>query len=71
MVFYRDMKRQHWLIPPDIEDIIDDDHVCYIVDTVIDTMDFSEIEKDAEGPGHPTYHPRVLLKIIIMGMIDG
>ena len=71
MVFYKDMKKQNWLLPPNIEDIINDDHVCYIVDTIIDNMDLSEIEKEYEGPGHPAYHPRTLVKIIIMGIIDG
>ena len=70
MVFYKDGKKQNWLLPPNIKDIIDDDHICHIVDAVIDSMDFSEIEKKHEGPGHPGYHPKILLKIIIMGMID-
>jgi transposase len=70
MVFYRDKKKQNWLLPPNIEDIIDDDHICYIIDTVIDSIDFSEIEKKYDGPGHPAYHPKIILKLIIMGMID-
>ena len=65
MVFYKDGKKQNWLLPPNIKDIIDDDHICHIVDTVIDSMDFSEIEKNHEGPGHPGYHPKIILKIII------
>ena len=69
-MFYKDGKKQNWLLPPNIKDIIDEDHICHIVDTVIDSMDFSEIEKKQEGPGHPGYHPKIILKIIIMGMID-
>jgi len=71
MVFYCDMKKQNWLLPPNIEDMIDDEHLCYIVDTVIDSMDFSVQEKEADKPGHPGYHPRILIKILIMGIIDG
>ncbi|MHC4546633.1 MAG: IS1182 family transposase [Planctomycetota bacterium] len=70
MVFFKDEKKQNWLIPPNIKDMIDDDHICHIVDAVIDSMDFTEIEKKQEGPGHPGYHPKIILKIIIMGMID-
>jgi len=71
MVFYRDMKKQNWLLPPNIEDMIDDEHLCYIVDIVVDSMDFSKQEKEADKPGHPRYHPRILIKIHIMGLIDG
>ena len=34
-------------------------------------MDFSEIERKYQGPGHPAYHPKVMLKLLIMGAIDG
>jgi transposase len=71
MVFYKNMKKQNWLLPPNIEDMIDDEHLCYIVDIVVDSMDFSKQEKEADGPGHPGYHPRILIKIHIMGLIDG
>jgi len=34
-------------------------------------MDFSEIEEKYQGPGHPAYHPKIMLKLLIMGAIDG
>ena len=34
-------------------------------------MDFSEIEEKYQGPGHPAYHPKMMLKLLIMGAIDG
>jgi len=71
MVFYETLRHQDWLIPPRIEDIIDDDHVCFLVEVVVDEIDFSDIEKAHEGAGHPAYPPRVMIKIIVMGMIDG
>jgi len=71
MVFYETLRHQDWLIPPRIEDIIDEDHVCFLVEIVVDEMDFSDIEKKHEGPGHPAYPPRGIIKTIVMGMIDG
>lgn len=71
MVFYQTLKSQDWIIPPRIENIILEDNVCYIVELVVDNMDFSDIEKEYEGPGHPAYPPNIPIKIIIMGMIDG
>ena len=71
MVFYKDMKHQEWLLPPNIEEIIPDNHICYFVDKIIDSMDFRPIEVKYEGPGHPAYHPRIDTKLLIMGMVDG
>lgn len=71
MVFIKDLKNQEYLFPPNIKDLIGDDHIVYVIDTVIDSMEFNEKEKEAEGPGSPGYHPKIPLKIIIYGMIDG
>jgi len=71
MVFYKDMRNQNWLFPPSILDLIPENHICFLVDEVIESMDFSEIEERYEGPGHPAYHPKIMLKLLIMGAIDG
>ncbi len=71
MVFYRDLKGQEWLFPPDIRDMIPDNHICHLVDMVMGGMDFNDLESSYEGPGHPAYHPKVMLKILIMATIDG
>lgn len=71
MAFYKDMKNQQWLLPPNLEDIISKDHICYLVDEVIDSIDFRDVEVEYEGPGHPAYHPRIYTKLLIMGMVDG
>lgn len=70
MVFYTDLKGQNWLFPPNIRDMIPDDHICHLVDAVVDDMDLKELESKYEGPGHPAYHPRIVLKLLIMSSID-
>lgn len=71
MVFYKDYKHQQWLLPPNLEDIISDEHICYLLDEVIDSIKFKDVEVMYEGPGHPAYHPRIIIKLLLMGMIDG
>lgn len=71
MVFYRDLKGQSWLFPPNIRDMILDEHICHLVDLVIDGIDLSYLESKYEGPGHPAYPPKAMLKILIMAAIDG
>jgi len=48
------------------------DHPCFIVDAVVESLDFSEFEsKYCDTVGMPMYHRKLLLKIDLMGAIDG
>ena len=70
MAYIQSYKDQSWLLPPSIEDMIPEDHICYLVESLVDSMDFSTFDAKYAGAGHPAYHPRVLLKILVMGVID-
>lgn len=70
MVFIKSSKNQVWTLPPDIRDLIPSDHICYLVESFMDEMDFSEIEIRYEGSGHPAYHPCIMCKILIQSMLD-
>ncbi len=70
MVFIKSFKNQTWLFPPAIEDLIPEDHVCFLIENFIDSLDFSEFEEKYDGAGHPAYHPRIILKLLVMGVID-
>jgi len=41
MVFIKSFKNQTWLFPPALEDLIPEDHVCFLVENFIDSLDFS------------------------------
>jgi len=71
MVFYTDLKGQNWLFPPNIRDMISEDHICHLVDAVVDRLELGELESKYEGPGHPAYHPRIVLKLLLTSSIDG
>ncbi len=70
MVFIKSFKSQNWLLPPRIEDMIPKDHVCFLAESLIESLDFSFFVKKYAGVGHPAYHPRILLKILVMGILD-
>ena len=56
----------------DIRDFIPDDHPCFLVEKIVERVDFSEWEElHWDTPGNPAYHPRVSLRAIIQGYIDG
>jgi len=70
MVFIKSLKNQVWTLPPDIRDLIPSDHICYLIESFVDEMDFSEFEIRYGGSGHPAYHPYIMCKILIQSMLD-
>ena len=58
MAFIRRLHNQNWLFPPNILDLIDENHIYRLVDEVIEGIDFNEIEKRYDGHGSPAYHPK-------------
>ena len=70
MAYIQSYKGQSWLLPPSIEDLIPDDHICFLVEGLIDSLDYSTFNIRYSGAGHPAYHPRIPLKLLIMGVLD-
>ena len=70
MVYIKSSPKQTVLLPTNLRDIIPKDHICYLIEDVIDQLDFSGFDKEVEGPGNPSYHPRISLKIIINGICE-
>lgn len=63
-------KGQNWLIPQSIQDMVPKNHICFFVEEFVDSLDFSRFDMISEGPGHPSYHPRIIMKVIIQGMLS-
>ena len=53
------------LLPPSYDDLVPKNHPVRIVDTIVDRLDISALEKGYKGGGTSSYHPRMLLKVII------
>ena len=70
MVYIKSNPKQIMLLPTNLRDIIPKDHICYLIEDVIDQLDFSSFDKKVEGPGNPSYHPRISLKIILNGVCE-
>lgn len=71
MAYIKSFKGQNYLLPPKITDLFSKDHVCYFIDQIVDELDFSEFDKKYEGAGPPAYHPRIPIKLLLMGCVDG
>lgn len=53
------------LLPPSYDDFIPSHHPVRVVNTILDQVDISSIERSYKGGGTSSYHPRVLLKVLI------
>lgn len=53
------------LLPPSYDELIAKNHPVRIVNTIIDHLDISALEHSYKGGGTSSYHPRMLLKVII------
>jgi transposase len=49
--------------------MIPKNHICFFVEEFVDSLDFSKFDMISDGPGRPSYHPRIIMKIIIQGML--
>ena len=73
----RDMdRRQMWLLPPTLDDLLALDHPARFVAEFGDALDqegWAELGVEIEGDplGAPTYHPRALLSVWMYGFMIG
>ncbi len=62
---------QMQLLPPSIRSLIEDDHLCLVVNDVIDTLDLSCLYKKVANEGNPPYHPAMMIKILFYAYAKG
>lgn len=60
------MNQPH-LLPPSYDELIEREHLVRVVNRVIDELDLEMIMTRYEGGGTSSYHPRMMLKILVYG----
>lgn len=63
-------QHQQFLFPPSLDSMIDVNHPVRIVHEVIDRVDIDMIIKKYKGGGTTSYHPRMLLKVLVYGYLN-
>ena len=58
------------LLPPSLEELIPANHVVRVVQRVVDLLDIDVLLSKYKGGGSSSYHPRMLLKVIIYGYLS-
>ena len=60
---------QAMLLPPSLEELIPLAHPVRVVNEVIESINLELLEKAYKGGGTSSYHPKMLLKILVYGYV--
>lgn len=69
-VFKAYQQNQRWLFPPNIDDMVAINHPVRVVSEVIDKIDIDIIIQKYKSHGPSSYHPRMLLKVLVFGYLN-
>lgn len=58
------------LLPPSLDELIEDNHVVRVVRDVVDRLHIDSILKKYKGGGASSFHPKMMLKILIYGYLS-
>jgi transposase len=65
VVFKRYVQNQPMLLPPSYEDMVPLNHPVRVVNEVVERIDIGALERSYKGGGTSSYHPRLLLKVVV------
>jgi len=60
---------QAFLLPPTFDDLIPQNHAVRVVSSILDRVDLEALLKSYDGGGASSYHPRMLLKVLVYGYL--
>jgi len=63
-------QNQAMLLPPSLDELIKPNHPVRIVNQVLDKVDIEPLIKKYKGGGSSSFHPRMLLKVLVYAYIN-
>lgn len=70
VIFKAYSQQQFMLLPPSLEDLIPVHHPVRIINKVLDNIDIQPLVDQYKPGGTSSFHPRMLLKVIVFGYIN-
>lgn len=70
VVFKNNHQHQGMLLPPDLNDLIEANHPVRVVNDVLEKVDISKLLAQYKPGGTSSYHPRMLLKVMVYAYIN-
>ena len=70
VVFKSNHQHQGMLLPPDLNELIPAHHPVRVVNEVLEKVDITQLIKQYKPGGTSSYHPRMLLKVLVYAYIN-
>ena len=70
ITFKKYSANQAMLFPPVLSDFIEENHSVRVINDVIDQLDIDSLIAGYKGGGTSSYHPRLMLKILVYGYLN-
>ena len=70
VVFKGNLQGQTMLLPPDLGELIPADHPVRVVNDILERIDITELLRQYRPGGTSSYHPRMLLKVLVYSYIN-
>ena len=70
VVFKSTHQNQTSMFPYDFENFVDKDHPVRIINQIVEKLELSDVFFTYKGGGTSSYHPRMMLKVIIFGYLN-
>jgi len=58
------------LLPPSLDELIEKNHPVRVVNSILNQLDISHLEESYQGGGSSSFHPRMLLKVLVYGYLN-
>ena len=58
------------LLPPDLEELIPEDHLVRTVHAAVEQLDLDILYQQYKGGGTSSYHPKMMLKVLVYGYVE-
>ena len=69
---FRPIDRQTaYLLPPSVDDWLPEEHLARFVVDIVDQLDLSAMSKAYRGSGSASYHPSLLVGLLVYGYATG
>ncbi len=59
------------LLPPNLTDWIPNNHICFVVNDIVDNLNLDSVENTYSNNGSSAYDPRMLIKVIFYSYAKG
>lgn len=64
-------QNQKFLFPPALHDFLPDSHEAHVINDVVEKLNLVSFYDKIPNVGNPSFHPKLMIKILFYGMVEG